>query len=94
MVQLMSERLLRKEIERINSKENLDSDDIFVRSLYQKELVVLQKLAIEGIDLCGSIHEVEKRINNQSLYFIEKEKYDDMVKKTHKYDAIQDIVYC
>lgn len=92
MVDLISKKLLNKEIKRLSKKTDLDEHEKFWLSLCKKELLVLNRFSIEGIDLRGEIQEVEKRLNNQSIYFMERDFYESLVENAKKYYEIEKIV--
>lgn len=54
----------------------------------QKELAVIQKLKINKIDMRGEIEETVKRIENQGIYFMNPQEFEEMEEKTRKYDEI------
>lgn len=88
MMQFISERLLEDQIKRIPK----DEQDEFFISMCKKEFAVIQKLKVEGIDLTGSVEDVIKRIDQNSIYFMNHEEYMEMLNKSIKYDAIERIV--
>lgn len=91
-MQWITETLLKKEINKLSSKDNLDEQDHFLLTQCKKELSVLNRLRIEGIDTRGNVEEVEERLKGNSIYFINKAEYDNMYQKSVLFDAIKSIV--
>ena len=92
MMQWITENLLKREIDKLSSKDNLDEQDYFLLTQCKKELLVLNKLKIERIDTRGNVEEVENRIKGNSIYFIDKAEYDSMYQKSVLFDAVKSIV--
>lgn len=92
MIQWATEHLLKCEINKLSAKDNLDKDEQFILLQYQKELEVLKRLKIEGIDMRGTIDEVETRLKGNSIYFLDKSEYDSMYQKSVLFDAIKNVV--
>lgn len=88
MMQFISEKLLLNEINR----KPKDEQDKFFISMCKRELAVLQRLKVEKIDLTGSIEDVEKRIGENHIYFMDVTQYDEMWRKAQNYDAIKSII--
>ena len=92
MMNLVSEKLLKDEIDKLDNKENLTSDEKICLSIYKRELMTIRKLMIEELDMTGSIEEFESRLKDLSIYFINKEEYDTIINKAKKYDEIVNIL--
>lgn len=92
MMQWMTEHLLKCEIDKLSSKEGLDERECFLLMQCQKELEVLKRLKIEGIDTRGNVEDVKERLRGNSIYFINKAEYDSMYQKSVLFDAVKNIV--
>lgn len=92
MMQWATEHLLKCEINKLSAKDNLDKDEQFILLQCQKELEVLKRLKIEGIDMRGTIEEVETRLKGNSIYFLDKAEYDSMHQKSVLFDAVKNVV--
>lgn len=92
MMQWATEHLLKYEINKLSTKDSLDENEQFLLSQYQKELEVLRRLKIEGIDMRGTIEEVETRLKGNSIYFLDKAEYDSMHQKSVLFDAVKNVV--
>ena len=90
-MQLMSEWLLQDKIAELQNKSNLTSQDKMLLSLSQKEIEVIKKLKLFGIDMTGSCQEVIERLENQEIQFFNRKEYDSMCEKSRKYDLISKI---
>ncbi len=90
-MQLMSEWLLQDKIAELQNKSNLTSQDKMLLSLCQKEIEVIKKLKLFGIDMTGSCQEVIERLENQEIQFFNRKEYDLMCEKSRKYDLISKI---
>lgn len=86
------EYLLKCEINKLSAKESLDEQESFFLLQCKKELEVLKRLKIEGIDTRGEVKDVENRLKGNSIYFIDKAEYDNMYQKSILYDAVKSIV--
>lgn len=89
MIQLISEKLLEVKIKELTEKEDLSNPEELMLLLCQKELSVINKLKIEGIDMTGTFQEVDARIESQSIYFMKKEDFDQMKEKADRFDALK-----
>ena len=92
MMRWATEHLLKCEINKLSAKDNLDKDEQFILLQCQKELEVLKRLKIEGIDMRGTIEEVETRLKGNSIYFLDKTEYDSMHQKSVLFDAVKNVV--
>lgn len=92
MMKWFTEHLLKTEIRKLTSKRNLDEHENICLMQYQKELKILERLKIEGIDMRGSVEDLEIRLKNNSIYFIDKKEYENMCQKEVLFDAIKKIV--
>lgn len=90
-MQLMSEWLLEEKITELQNKANLTPQDKMRLSLCQKEIEVIKKLKLFGIDMTGSCQEVIERLENQEIQFFNRKEYDLMCEKSRKYDLISKI---
>lgn len=90
-MRLISEKLLEREIKRIEKQRIPEECSFFYRQC-KKELAVIEKLKINKIDMRGETKEVQKRIENQSLYFMGKKEFEEMEEKAKKYDEICKLV--
>lgn len=77
---------------KLSKKNNLDEHDQFMLLQCQKELEVLRRLKIEGIDMRGNAEDVEMRLKGNSIYFIDKAEYDSMYQKSVLFDAVKNVV--
>lgn len=93
-MQLLAESLLQKEIDKYEKLDEMSENDKLLYSICKKELAVIARLKIDGIDLCGEVSEVNKNLERQSIYFMEPEKFQIMKEKVKRYDEIFDIVTC
>lgn len=89
MIQLISEKLLEAKINQLTEKTDLIGEETMLLNLCQKELSVISKLKIEGIDMTGTVQKVDKRIESQSIYFMKKEEFDQMKEKAERFDALK-----
>lgn len=92
--QLLSEILLRNEIDKYEKLGGLSEHEKLLYSICKRELAVIERLKINGIDLRGEVSEVKENLERQSLYFIEPEKFQIMKEKARRYDEIFNIVTC
>ena len=92
MMEWFTKHLLNNKINELNLKVNKDEMDECIKLQYEKELLVLERLKIEGIDLCGDIDIVRERLGNNSIYFCDKQKYNEMEQKAELYDEIRKII--
>lgn len=88
-MQLISEKLLESEIKDLADKKDLSNSEELLLNLCRKELSVISKLKIEGIDMTGTVQEVDERIKSQSIYFMKKEEFDQMREKASRLDALK-----
>ena len=88
-MQLVSEKLLESEIKELADKKNLSNSEELLLNLCRKELSVICKLKIEGIDMTGTVQEVDERIESQSIYFMKKEEFDQIKEKAARFDAFK-----
>ena len=86
---LLSAKLLKREIDKL-SERVLDDDEKFLKSLYKKELAVLERLDIEFVDTTGTPDKVEKRLENNAVYFLPKVEFEKMQDKAKRFEFIQD----
>ena len=89
MMQLISEKLLESEIKDLADKKDLSNSEELLLNLCRKELSVISKLKIEGIDMTGTVQEVDERIESQSIYFMKKEEFDQIKEKAARFDALK-----
>lgn len=92
MMQWATEHLLKYEINKLSTKDSLDENEQFILLQYQKELEVLRRLKIEGIDMRGSVEVVEERLKGNSIYFMNKKEYDNMYQKSVLFNAVKNVV--
>lgn len=90
-MQLVSEKLLEKEIKRLEDAGRPEDSELLYY-LCKKELAVIQKLKINKIDMRGEIEECNKRIENQAVYFMGPQEFEAMEEKAKKYDAIAGLI--
>ena len=86
---LLSAKLLKREIDKL-SKMVLSDDEKFLKSLYEKELAVIERLDIEIVNTTGTPDEVKKRLENNAVYFLTKGEYEQMQDKAKRFEFIQD----
>lgn len=86
-MQLISEKLLKSEIQRLEDAVKSENEEILYY-LCKKELAVIEKLKINKIDMRGEIEETVKRIENQGIYFMNPQEFKEMEQKARKYDEI------
>ncbi len=91
-MQLMSELLLKREIERYEESLELMQENKLFYYLCKKELSVIKKLKIDRIDMRGEIGKSNQRIESQSIYFMDSQEFEEMKEKARKYDAISRVV--
>lgn len=91
MIQLISEKLLEREIKRLEDNGRPENSEILYYQC-KKELAVIEKLKINKIDMRGEIEEVNQRIMNQAIYFMEPNEFEAMEKKARKYDIISSLI--
>lgn len=86
-MQFISEHLLEETIKQLEEENNL-KDNKLLYNLCKKELTVIQKLKINGIDMTGTTNEFNERIGKQSIYFMQPQEFEQMEEKARKYDEI------
>ena len=89
MIQLISEKLLESRIKELEEKKDLSNSEELMLFLCKKEISVINKLKIEGIDMTGTVQEVDERIESQSIYFMKKGDFDQMKEKADRFDALK-----
>lgn len=87
-MQLMSEMLLKREIKRYEESPELMRESGVLYYLCKKELSVIKKLKISEIDMTGKTEEVNQRIENQTIYFMNPQEFEEMEKKAKMYNSI------
>lgn len=92
MMRWATKHLLEYEINKLSAKDSLDENEHFLLLQYQKELEILRRLKIEGIDMRGSVEDVEERLKGNSIYFIDKAEYDYIYQKSVLFDAVKNVV--
>lgn len=92
--QLLSELLLQNEIDKYEKLDEMSEQEKLLYTICKKELAVIARLKINGIDLRGEVREVKENLEHQSLYFIEPEKFQIMKEKSRRYDEMFNIVTC
>lgn len=90
-MQLISEKLLEREIKRLE-EAGRPKDEEIIYHLCKKEMAVIQNLKINGIDMRGDIEEVNQRIANQAVYFMDSQEFETMKEKSRRYDEICEII--
>ncbi|PPK77490.1 hypothetical protein BXY41_11628 [Lacrimispora xylanisolvens] len=88
MIQFVCEKLLEAIINQLTEKTDPTNKEVLLINLCRKELSVISKLKIEGIDMTGTAQEVEERIESQSIYFMGKEEFDQIKEKADRFDAL------
>lgn len=86
-MQLISEKLLEREIKRLEEAGRPKDSEILYYQC-KKELAIIKKLKINKIDMRGEIKETEERIEKQALYFMNIGEFEEMEEKSRKYDLI------
>lgn len=89
MMQLVSEKLLEQKINELAEKKHISNSEELLLNLCLKELSVINKLKIEGIDMTGTVQEADERIGSQSIYFMKKEEFDQIKEKADRFDAFK-----
>lgn len=92
MMRWATEELLIQKIGELQSKSLKMEGDNVLLAQYSKELEILQRLKIEGIDLSGSVGVVSERLKNNSVYFMDKAEFDSMSAKASKLDVVRRIL--
>lgn len=92
MMQLVGEKLLESRIKELAEKKDLSNSEELLLNLCRKELSVISKLKIEGIDMTGTVQEVDERIESQSIYFMKKEDFDQIMEKAGRFDALKRLI--
>lgn len=92
MLNLISIQFLEREIARFEENPRLKYDNPFYYSLAKKELMFLEKLAVEYSDLTGTIQELESRLGNQRFFLLDPQNVLEMKEKSQKYEAIKEIM--
>lgn len=90
-MRLISGKLLEREIKRLEDAGRPEEIEILYYQC-KKGLAVIEKLKINKIDMRGEIEEVQKRIENQALYFMGENEFSEMEEKARKYDEICKII--
>lgn len=91
-MRFMSTYLIESEIERIKSKKEIKSEEKIRLSVLEKEIEVLRFLDINGIDLRGTVEDFRWQLKNSEIYIMQKNKFNEMKKKSELYDKIRNIV--
>lgn len=91
-MRLMSTYLIESEIERIKSKKEIKSEEKIRLHVLEKEIEVLRFLKINGIDLQGTVEDFRWQLKNSEIYIMQKNKFNEMKKKSDLYDKIGNIV--
>lgn len=91
-MRLMSTYLIESEIERIKSKKEIKSEEKIRLHVLEKEIEVLRFLKINGIDLQGTVEDFRWQLKNSEIYIMQKNKFNEMKKKSELYDKIRNIV--
>lgn len=89
--QLMSEWLLEEKITELQNKANLTPQDKIRLSLCQKEIEIIKKLKIFGVDMTGTCQEAVDRMKHQEILFINEKEFEQIIEKARKYDLIFEI---
>lgn len=92
MLNLISIQFLEREIARFDDEPHLKYDNPFYYSLAKKELMLLEKLAVEYSDFTGTIQELEKRLGNQRFFLLDPQNVLEMKEKSQKYETIKEIM--
>lgn len=92
MLNLISIQFLKREIDRFEQDRSLQHDNPLYYSLAKKELVLLEKLAVEYSDLTGTIQELENRLGNQRFFLLDPQNVLEMKEKSQKYETIKEIM--
>lgn len=90
-MQLVSEKLLEREIRRLEEKGRPEESEILYYQC-KKELAVIEKLKINQIDMRGEIEETRKQIEEQGIYFMDEKEFETMEEKAKRYDLICEIM--
>lgn len=90
-MQFISEKLLEREIKRIEDAGRPEKSEILYYQC-KKELAVIEKLKINKIDMRGEIEEVNQRIADNAIYFMNPQEFEIMEEKARKYDVIAKLV--
>ena len=91
-MRFMSTYLIESEIERIKSKKEIKSEEKIRLSVLEKEIEVLRFLDINGIDLRGTVEDFRWQLKKSEIYIMQKNKFNEMKKKSELYDKIRNIV--
>lgn len=91
-MRFMSTYLIESEIERIKSKKEIKSEEKIRLHVLEKEVEVLRFLKINGIDLQGTVEDFRWQLKNSEIYIMQKNKFNEMKKKSELYDKIRNIV--
>lgn len=90
-MQLFSQKLLENEIKKIEDTGITENNEL-LHSLLKRELLVIERIKIDVIDITGKIDEVNNRLLNQSIYFMNPKDYEEMKIKAKKYDTIKKFI--
>lgn len=90
-MQLISEKLLEREIKRLEDAGRPEESEILYYQC-KKELAVIEKLKINKIDMRGEIEEVNQRIADNAIYFMNPQEFETIEEKAKKYDIIAGII--
>lgn len=92
MLNLISIQFLKQEIDRFEQDRSLQYDNPLYYSLAKKELMILEKLAVEYSDLTGTAEELENRLENQKFFLLDSQSVLEMKEKSEKYETIKKFV--
>lgn len=86
-MKFVTEHLLEEAIKQLEEENNLKGNKLLY-NLCKKELAVIQKLKINGIDMTGTTNEFNERIKKQEIYLMQPQEFEQMEEKARKYDKI------
>lgn len=89
--ELVSKYLLEKEIKRYEDDSELMKSNPMFYSMCKKELIMINRIQMEMFDFCGTIEDVQNRMDNSVILIESPEVIQELVRKSKWYDAVQKI---
>lgn len=88
---LVSKYLLEKEIKRYEDDPELMKSNPTFYFMCKKELILINKIQMEISDFCGTIDDVQHRMDDSVILIENPEIIRELIRKSKWYDAAQKI---
>lgn len=89
--ELVSKYLLEKEIKKYEDDPELMNLNPMFYSMCKKELIMINKIQMETFDFCGTIEDVQRRMNDSVVLVENPDVIRELVRKSKWYDAVQKV---